>query len=67
MFFKRSAWKSVAWGIGAGVISSLIGFSVLSDLAIADNLGQQLVDRNTTLVIGYQPLSRVFLSGIDAI
>ena len=64
VFFKRSAWISVAWGIGAGVISSLIGFSVLSDLAIADNLGQQLLIGIPLWLLVISPFQEFFFRGL---
>ncbi len=63
VFFKRRVWKSLAWGIGAGVISSLIGFSVLSDLAIPDNLGQQLLIGIPLWLLVISPFQEFFFRG----
>ncbi len=63
VFFKRSVWKSLAWGIGAGVVSSLIGFSVLSDLEIPDNLGQQLLIGIPLWLLVISPFQEFFFRG----
>ena len=63
VFFKRRVWKSLAWGIGPGVISSLIGFSVLRDLTIPDNLGQQLLIGIPLWLLVISPFQEFFFRG----
>jgi len=64
VFFKRNVWKSLAWGIGAGVISSLIGLCVLRDLAIPSNLGQQLLIGIPLWLLVISPFQEFFFRGL---
>ena len=63
IFSKRNAWKSLAWGIGAGVISSLIGLSVLRDLVFPSNLGQQLLIGVPLWLLVISPFQEFFFRG----
>lgn len=62
-FFKRNVKKSVVWGIGTGIISSLIGLSVLRDLAFPSNLGQQLLIGIPFWILVISPFQEFFFRG----
>jgi len=63
LFFKRNVWKSLVWGIGAGVITSLIGLSVFRDLGFPSNLGQQLLIGVPLWLLVISPFQEFFFRG----
>ena len=60
---KHNVGKSLGWGIGAGLISSLIGLSVLRDLGIPSNLGQQLLVGVPLWLLVISPFQEFFFRG----
>ena len=64
VFFRRNVWKSVLWGTSAGVISSLIGLSVLGDVDIPGNLDQQLVLGIPLWLLVISPFQEFFFRGL---
>ena len=62
-FFKRNVKKSLVWGIGTGIISSLIGLSVIREITIPNNLGLQLLIGIPFWLLVISPFQELFFRG----
>ena len=62
-FFKRNVKKSLVWGIGTGVISSLIGLSVIREITLPNNLGLQLLVGIPLWLLIISPFQEFFFRG----
>ena len=62
-FFKRNVKKSLVWGIGTGIISSLIGLSVIREIVLPSNLGKQLLIGIPFWLLVISPFQEFFFRG----
>lgn len=62
-FFKRNVKKSLWWGIGTGLLSSLIGFSVIKKIIFPSDLGLQLLIGIPLWLLVISPFQEFFFRG----
>lgn len=62
-FWGKSARAALVWGIGSGVISSLLGVSVLQKVAVPANLGLQLLVGIPLWFLIVSPFQEFFFRG----
>lgn len=62
-FFKRNVKKSLVWGIGTGIISSLIGLSVIRGITLPSDLGLQLLIGIPLWLLVISPFQELFFRG----
>lgn len=62
-FFKRNVKNSLAWGIGVGIISSLVGLLVLREIDPPNNLGLQLIIGIPFWILVISPFQEFFFRG----
>ena len=62
-FFKRNLKNSLAWGMGVGIISSLVGVFVLKEITLPSNLGPQLLIGIPSWLLVISPFQEFFFRG----
>lgn len=62
-FFKRNVGESVLWGVGAGIISGLIGTFVFHEINLPDNIGRQLLVGIPLWFLVISPFQEFFFRG----
>jgi len=62
-FSRRNLGESLLWGIGAGVVSGIIGLLILEERSVADNLLQQLLIGVPFWLLVISPFQEFFFRG----